>query len=196
MFPPRLGCSSINFRPEPLPEALRTLRELGFGELDPDALDHERVRAPGDDIRTAAEEPARAREGATAVGVELWCETLHFFRLCWDEDRAQRLTDALEGTGMGVVMDFSHTVACGGDSGRFVDTCADRIARVHLRDATAGSIDLSLGNGDADFAVGLQGRERGGYTGSFSPEFKTRDVTSEQRPAATRAAAEDISSLL
>lgn len=274
MFPPRLGCSSISFRHQPLPEALRTIRELGFGELDLGALpgvcdhvpyvldaaavervaadvessglrvrsvngdvgdlnavlaegereertdhvdmllrltsavgaealvlpcgalDREPVGALGDDVRTVAEELARARERAAAVGVELWCESLHFFRLCWNEDRAQRLTDALEGTGVGVVMDFSHIVASGGDPARFVETFADRIAHVHLRDATAGNINLSIGNGDADFAAGLQALERAGYAGHFSLELETRDVTHEQRPAAARAAAEYISSLL
>ena len=38
MFSPRLGCSSISFRHLPLPEALRTMRERGFREIDLGAL--------------------------------------------------------------------------------------------------------------------------------------------------------------
>ena len=274
MLSSRLGCSSISFRHQPLPQALHTIHEIGFGELDLGALpgvcdhvpygldaaavervaadveasglrvrsvngdvgdlnavlgegermeradhlemllrltsavgaealvlpcgalDHEPVRSLDEDIRTVADELAHASERAAAVGVGLWCESLHFFRLCWNENRAQRLTDALQGTGVGVVMDFSHIVASGGDPVRFVETFADRITHVHLRDATAGNINLSIGNGDADFAAGLQALERAGYTGHFSLELETRDVTHEQRPAATRSAAEYISSLL
>lgn len=274
MFPPRLGCSSISFRHQPLPEALRTVRELGFQEIDLGALpgvcdhvpyvldeaavdrvaadvkasglrvrsvngdvgdlnavldeeqrtervdhldmllrltaavgadalvlpcgalDHEPIRSLEEDVRTVAAELAGASRRAAAAGVELWCESLHFFRLCWNEDRAQRLADELEGTGVGIVMDFSHIVASGGDPVRFVETFSDRIAHVHLRDATAGNINLSIGNGDADFASGLQALERAGYPGHFSLELETRDVTHEQRPEAARAAAEYISSLL
>ncbi|NVC25003.1 sugar phosphate isomerase/epimerase [Kocuria salina] len=160
------------------------------------ALDHEPVRSLEEDIRTVAGELACASRRAAAAGVELWCESLHFFRLCWNEDRARRLADELEGTGVGMVMDFSHIVASGGDPVRFVETFAERITHVHLRDATAGNIHLSIGNGEADFAAGLKALERIGYTGHFSLELETRDVTHEQRPAATRLAAEYISSLL
>ena len=274
MFSPRLGCSSISFRHQPLPEALHTIRETGFEELDLGALpgvcdhvpyvldasavdrvaddvkasglrvrsvngdvgalnaelgererteradhldmllrltsavgaealvlpcgalDHEPVRSLDEDIRTVAGELVRAAEQAAAAGVQLWCESLHFFRLCWNEDRARRLTDALEDSGVGVVMDFSHIVASGGDPVRFAEIFAARITHVHLRDATAGNINLSIGNGDADFAAGLRALEGAGYAGHFSLELETRDLTHEQRPAATRAAAEYISSLL
>lgn len=274
MFSSRLGCSSISFRHQPLSEALRTVGELGFEEIDLGALpgvcdhvpyvldsaaveqvaaevqasglrvrsvngdvgdfnavldeaqraeradhldmllrltaavgaealvlpcgalDHEPIRSLEEDIRAVAEELTRASQRAATVGVELWCESLHFFRLCWNTQRTQRLADELAGTGVGVVMDFSHIVASGGDPVRFVETFADRITHVHLRDATAGNINLSIGNGQADFPAGLQALEQAGYTGHFSLELETRDVTHEQRPAATRAAGQYISSLL
>jgi sugar phosphate isomerase/epimerase len=274
MFSSRLGCSSISFRHQPLSEALRSMHELGFQEIDLGALpgvcdhvpyvldgaavdrvaaevqasglrvrsvngdvgdlnavlgeaqraeradhldmlvrltaavgaealvlpcgalDHEPVRSFEEDIRTVAEELAHASQRAAAAGVELWCETLHFFRLCWNLEHAQRLTQELEGTGVGVVMDFSHIVASGGHPVRFVETFAERIAHVHLRDAAAGNINLSIGNGEADFAAGLRALERVGYPGHFSLELETRDVTHDQRPAATRLAAEYITSLL
>ncbi len=37
MFSSRLGCSSVSFRHQPLLEALRTIREIGFQEIDPAA---------------------------------------------------------------------------------------------------------------------------------------------------------------
>jgi sugar phosphate isomerase/epimerase len=274
MISSRLGCSSISFRHQPLPEALRTIGGLGFEEIDLGALpgvcdhvpyvldaaaveqvaadvhhsglrvrsvngdvgdlnvvldeaqraeradhldmlleltaavgaealvlpcgalDHEPIRSLEGDIRTVAGELAQASRRAAAAGVELWCESLHFFRLCWNEDRARRLADELEGTGVGVVMDFSHIVASGGDPVRFVEAFAEQLTHVHLRDATAGNINLSIGNGEADFAAGLRALERVGYTGHFSLELETRDVTHDQRPAAARAAAGHITSLL
>lgn len=274
MFSPRLGCSSISFRHQPLSEALSTIGELGFEEIDLGALpgvcdhvpyvlddaavdrvaaqvtasglrvrsvngdignlnaeldegqraeravhldmllrltaavgaealvlpcgalDHEPVRSLEEDLRAVAGELSRAAERAAEAGVELWCETLHFFRLCWNLERARQLAERLGGTDVGLVMDFSHIVASGGDPLRFVETFADRIAHVHLRDATVGDINLSIGNGEADFAAGLSALERAGYAGHFSLELETRDVTHEQRPAAARAAAEYISSLL
>ena len=38
MFNSRLGCSSISFRHQDLPEALRTIADLGFEEIDLGAL--------------------------------------------------------------------------------------------------------------------------------------------------------------
>jgi hypothetical protein len=38
MFHSRLGCSSISFRHQELPTALRTIGELGFEEIDLGAL--------------------------------------------------------------------------------------------------------------------------------------------------------------
>ena len=274
MFSSRLGCSSISFRHQPLPEALRTIKDLGFDEIDLGALpgvcdhvpyvldeaaveqvaadvkisglrvrsvngdvgdlnavlderqrveraehldmllkltaavgaealvlpcgalDHEPVRSFEEDVRAVAAELTGASQRAAAAGVELWCESLHFFRLCWNLERAQRLMEEVGGTGVGVVMDFSHIVASGGDPVRFVETFADRITHVHLRDATAGDINLSIGNGDADFAAGLRALAETGYAGHFSLELETRDVTHDQRPAATRAAAQYITPLL
>ena len=160
------------------------------------ALDHEPIRSLEEDVRTVAGELAQASRRAAAAGVELWCESLHFFRLCLNEDRARRLADELEGTGVGVVMDFSHIVASGGDPVRFVESFAEQLTHVHLRDATAGNINLSIGNGEADFAAGLRALERVGYTGHFSLELETRDVSHDQRPAAARVAAAHITSLL
>lgn len=274
MFSSRLGCSSISFRHQPLPEALRTIRAIGFEEIDLGALpgvcdhvpyvldsaavervaaeveasglrvrsvngdigdlnavlddrqrterdehldmllqltaavgaealvlpcgalEHEPVRTLEEDIREVARGLEHASQRAAAAGVELWCETLHYFRLCWNADRAQRLMHELAEANVGVVMDFSHIVASGGDPVHFVETFSERIAHVHLRDATAGDINLSIGNGEADFAAGVQALDRAGYAGHFSLELETRDVTHEDRPAATRAAAEYISSLL
>ena len=93
-------------------------------------------------------------------------------------------------------MDFSHIVASGGDPGEFVDRFAGRIAHVHIRDAVPGNINLSVGRGSVDFAGGLKALANAGYAGQFALELETRDITNDQRPAATAAAAQLISNLI
>lgn len=160
------------------------------------AIDHTPVRSLDDDLDLVAAELASAAERAAEYGVELWTESLHYYRLCHDMDRAQALADRLQGTGIGIVMDFSHVVASGGDPVDFVGRFADRIAHVHIRDAVPGNINLSVGRGQVDFATGLKSLSAAGYTGEFALELETRDVTNDERPAATAQAAQLISELI
>ncbi|MEX3647846.1 sugar phosphate isomerase/epimerase family protein [Mycolicibacterium porcinum] len=272
-FHARLGCSTISFRHQPLPQALDTIAGLGFTEIDLGALpgvcdhvpfvldedavrevaatvtasgirvrsingdigdlnvaldgagravrnrhlamlveltvttgaealvlpcgalDHEPVASLDEDLTTVASELAVAAQVAAARGVELWTESLHFFRLCFDIERAQLLADRLD-ENIGIVMDFSHIVASGGDPADFVGRFGPRIRHVHIRDAVPGNINLSVGNGDVDFATGLKNLADAGYAGHFSLELETRDVTHDERPSAAAAAGNLISSLI
>ncbi|MDQ0736350.1 sugar phosphate isomerase/epimerase family protein [Arthrobacter agilis] len=133
---------------------------------------------------------------AKAAGVGIWVEAPHFFRLCWDIDRARRLLDAVPEESVGLVMDFSHIVASGGDPVEFAGLFGERIRHVHLRDAVPGNINLSIGNGQVDFAAGFRALTDAGYQGRFALELETRDVNDDQRPRATAAAAAYISELL
>ncbi|KIC68819.1 sugar phosphate isomerase/epimerase family protein [Pseudarthrobacter phenanthrenivorans] len=274
MFHSRLGCSSISFRHQDLASALRTMKGLGFEEIDlgalPGVCDHVpygldaaaveavsaevntsglRVRSVNGDIgdlnRVLDADAQAARErhldalltlsaniGAKALvlpcgalghtpvrsveedldlvaaqltgagrraaefGVELWTESLHFLRFCWNLERAGLLADRLAGSGVGIVMDFSHIVASGEDIQAYLDRNRGRISHVHLRDAVPGNINLSIGNGDADFAGGLKRLAADGYAGHFSLELETRDVTNDERPAAAAKAASFITDLL
>ncbi|HRO28787.1 sugar phosphate isomerase/epimerase [Citricoccus sp.] len=274
MFSPRLGCSSISFRHQALPDALATIRAAGFEEIDLGALpgvcdhvpfvldeatvnqisgtirdaglrvrsvngdigdlnavldddqrgarmahlqrllqltaavgaralvlpcgalSHEPFRSLEEDLDLVAGELIRAGDEAARHGVELWTESLHFFRLCCNLDRARALTARLADSPVGVVMDFSHIVASGADPVEFVETFHDRIAHVHLRDADTGDIHLSIGRGEVDFAGGLTVLTAAGYRGHFALELETRDVTHDQRPKAAADAARFISSLL
>lgn len=274
MFHSRLGCSSISFRHQSLPEALTTITYLGFAEIDlgalPGVCDHvpyeldaaavaevaAAVAASGltvrsvngdigdlnrrldpdgrdrrarhldallsltaatgaralvlpcgalsvkplvsvnEDLDLVASELSAAAESAAAHGVELWTESLHYYRLCWDIRRAHELTDRLDGTDVRVVMDFSHIVASGGDPCEFVDLFADRIAHVHIRDAVPGNINVSVGRGRVDFARGLKSLADAGYAGHFALELETRDITNDERPQATVEAAQLISELI
>lgn len=160
------------------------------------ALGHDPVRSLEADLDTIAGQLESAGQRAAEYGVELWTESLHFLRFCWNLERAELLARRLEGTGVGIVMDFSHIVAAGEDPLEYLDRHRDRIAHVHLRDAVRGNINLSIGNGDADFAGGLAQLAKQGYTGHFSLELETRDVQHEERPAAATKAASLISDLI
>ncbi|HEX2247336.1 MAG TPA: sugar phosphate isomerase/epimerase [Arthrobacter sp.] len=160
------------------------------------ALDHEPVGTLEDDLNLVAAELTAAAARAADSGVEIWTESLHFFRLCFNTERAQQLTDRLAGTDVRLVMDFSHIVASGGNPEDFINRFHERIAHVHLRDAVPGDINLSIGNGQADFAAGLKALADKGYTGHFSLELETRDVTNNARPAAAARAAAAITSLI
>ena len=78
----------------------------------------------------------------------------------------------------------------------FVGRFGDHIAHVHIRDAVAGNINLSVGNGQVDFTRGLKALADAGYDGHFTLELETRDITNDQRPAATARAAQLISGLI
>jgi sugar phosphate isomerase/epimerase len=274
MFNSRLGCSSISFRHQDLPAALRTIGGLGFEEIDLGALpgvcdhvpysldqaavsavtaevaasglrvrsvngdigdlnavldadasearerhlealltltantgakalvlpcgalDHQPVRSLEEDLDLIAAQLTHAGQRAAEFGVELWTESLHFLRFCWNLERAELLAQRLAGTGVGIVMDFSHIVAASEDPLEYVERHQGRISHVHLRDAVPGNINLSIGNGQADFAAGLQALAAGGYTGHFSLELETRDVTHDERPAAAAKAASFITDLI
>lgn len=160
------------------------------------AIDHEPLRSLDEDLDTVAAELTSAAQRAETFGVEIWTESLHFFRLCFTIERAEQLTRRLEGSGVRLVMDFSHITASGGNPVDYVDRFAGRIAHVHLRDAVPGDIRLSIGNGSADFAGGLKALADSGYDGHFSLELETRDVENADRPAAAARAASFISALI
>ncbi|MBJ7386635.1 MAG: sugar phosphate isomerase/epimerase, partial [Mycolicibacterium sp.] len=71
-----------------------------------------------------------------------------------------------------------------------------RIEHVHIRDASPGNINLSVGRGTVDFVGGLKALADSGFVGHFSLELETRDVTHDQRPAATAGAGQLISALI
>ncbi|KSU75906.1 Sugar phosphate isomerase/epimerase [Pseudarthrobacter enclensis] len=160
------------------------------------ALNHDPLRSEGEDLDLIAAQLIGAGQRAAEFGVELWTESLHFLRFCWNLDRAKKLADRLAGSGVGIVMDFSHIVASGEDIQEYLDVHQGRVSHVHLRDAVPGNINLSISNGQADFAGGLKRLAADGYTGHFSLELETRDVTHDERPAAAAKAASFITDLI
>lgn len=159
------------------------------------ATDHTPIETLDMDIALVANELGTAALAAASYGVQLWTESLHLHRLCWNMQRAQLLSDRLADD-VGIVMDFSHIVASEGDPVEFVDRFGPRIAHVHIRDAVPGNINLSVGNGKVDFARGFKQLSVAGYQGNFSLELETRDITHEERPAAAAKAGHFISELI
>jgi sugar phosphate isomerase/epimerase len=160
------------------------------------ALDHEPVRSLEADLDLVAAELSAAADAAAAHGLELWTESLHALRLCWNLDRALALAKRLDGTRVRHVLDASHAVASGGDFAGAARALDDRIAHVHLRDAVEGDIHRSIGAGDVDFAAGLSALRDLGYSGHFTLELETRDVEHADRPAAAAKAADFITALI
>lgn len=159
------------------------------------AINHTPIDSLQSDVARVAAELAAAEDVASSRGVSLWTESLHLHRLCCNLDRAQLLADRLPDA-VGIVMDFSHVVASGGDPVDFVARFGPRITHVHVRDAAPDNINISVGRGTVDFARGLKALADHGYAGNFSLELETRDVTHDERPAAAAAAGHLISGLI
>jgi sugar phosphate isomerase/epimerase len=159
------------------------------------AQDHDPIADLETDLDLVAAELIRAAAAAQQAGVELWVEGLHFFRLCWNLERARLLADRLAGHPVGLVLDVSHVVASGSNPEQFVAAFGDRIVHVHLRDAGPGYIHHSIGRGDVDFAATYGALTAIGYPGHSALELETRDVSNEERPGAAAAAATYITEL-
>jgi sugar phosphate isomerase/epimerase len=159
------------------------------------ALDHDSIESLDADLDRVAAELTVAADVAAGRAVQLWTESLHYYRLCYEITRAQQLFDRLPDH-VGIVMDFSHVVASGGNPSDFIERFGPRIAHVHIRDAVPGNIKLSVGNGDVDFGAGLKALSDNGYAGHFSLELETRDITDAERPAAAARAARLITELI
>ena len=159
------------------------------------AIDQTPLQTLEIDVARVADELSSAADVAASRGVRLWTESLHLHRLCCNIERAQLLTDRLPAQ-VGIVMDFSHVVASGADPVDFVGRFGPRIEHVHIRDAAPGNINISVGRGRVDFPKGLKALADNGFDGHFSLELETRDVTHDQRPAATAAAGHLISGLI
>ena len=165
------------------------------------ALNHEPVRTLEEDLDLVAAQLVAAGERAAEVGVGLWTESLHFYRLCSTLERALALAARLEGSRVRHVVDLSHVVASGGrpedaSAGLAGSDGQTRIAHVHLRDAVPGNINLSIGNGSVDFAGALAALRSAGFEGHFSLELEAHDLTHPERPAAAAKAGSFITDLI
>ena len=132
----------------------------------------------------------------TDRGVRLLVEVLHHRRYVHSVERAEKVLQACGPEVFGLLFDVSHIVASGDDPVAWATARADRVERVHLRDAVPGDLNVGIGRGDADFAGIIAALERGGFTGSYILELETHDVEEDQREADARRSRADIVELL
>lgn len=179
-------------------EHLRRLLDLTAGcgalalVLPCGAQSHDPIQGLAEDLDLVADEFARAAGVAGQQELAIWVESLHYYRLAWNLDIAEQLTKRLDPR-VGLVLDVSHVVASEGDPTQFVERFGPRISHVHLRDATPGYINHSIGNGAVDFPATFAALRNGGYEGHFSLELETRDVEDPDRAEAAARAADYVS---
>jgi sugar phosphate isomerase/epimerase len=159
------------------------------------AQQHEPIVNLDTDLDLVAAQLIAVEQRCRAAGIALWVEAPHFFRLCYDLDRAGQLLSRLPQT-IGVICDVSHIVASGSTPPQFVELAGSRIAHVHIRDAEPGYIHHSVGRGQVDFPATVSALAGIGYTGRYALELETRDITNDERPEAALAAGTYLSSLL
>lgn len=191
-----LDAAGVSARAEHASRLLELCQAVGStGLVLPNgAQQHDPVESLDGDLDRVADELGRIQERCVDAGLDLWVEAPHFFRLCYDLDRSQRLLERLP-DGVGLICDVSHIVASGATPRQFVELAGARIRHVHLRDAEPGYIHHSIGNGEVDFADAVTALTDAGYAGKYSLELETRDVTNDERPQAALRAGRFISSL-
>ncbi|SDS15508.1 sugar phosphate isomerase/epimerase family protein [Agrococcus carbonis] len=140
------------------------------------ALEHEPIESESADLERIAAALSTAGDAASAHGVELWVESLHFLRFSWGRERADALHARLDALGarVGVVLDVAHVTAAGDDLDDTIAAWGERIAHVHLRDAVRGDFSRRIGEGDVDFASAFRALDAVGYDGGFTLEQPSR----------------------
>lgn len=138
------------------------------------ALGHEPIVDLDADLDRVATALARAAATASDHGVELWVESLHFLRLCFDRARADALHERLAGSGVRPILDVAHVVAAGDDLVDTIRAWGASIAHVHLRDALPGEFSRAIGDGDVDFPAAVRALGEVGYAGGFALELPSR----------------------
>jgi sugar phosphate isomerase/epimerase len=131
-----------------------------------------------------------------AKDVRLLVEVLHHKRYIHSVARAEELLALVDGDVFGLLFDVSHIVASGDDPVAWARTRADRIERVHLRDAVPGNLNVGIGRGDADFAGVIDALEAEGFTGTYILELETHDVEEHEREADALRSRNEIIHLL
>jgi sugar phosphate isomerase/epimerase len=148
------------------------------------------------DLATIATNLRYVAELCGEQDVRLLVEVLHHRRYVHSVERAEKVLDMLGPDVFGLLFDVSHIVASSDDPVAWATRRADRVERVHLRDAVPGNLNLGIGRGDADFAATIGALEAGGFTGTYILELETHDVEEQDREAdAARSRAEILTIL-
>ena len=212
----RLGCSTISFRAWTLPGALAEISGQGFGEIDlgalPGVCDHVPTPLPPELVDVLADQILASGLAVRLINADVAGMNDPGLDAAAIQRRLRTLVDLAGAVGTSTIMlacgrqgtelrtELSRAIATVARTltaaAEFVGRFGDHIAHVHIRDAVPGNINLSVGNGQVDFARGLKALADAGYAGHFTLELETRDITNDQRPAATARAAQLISGLI
>ena len=150
----------------------------------------------GTDLATIAENLRFIAELCAEQGVRLLVEVLHHRRYVHSVARAEKVLDLLGPEVFGLLFDVSHIVASSDDPVAWARRRADRVERVHLRDAVPGNLNLGIGRGQVDFPATIAALEAGGFTGTYVLELETHDVEEEDREADAQHSREEIVAIL
>jgi sugar phosphate isomerase/epimerase len=148
------------------------------------------------DLATIADNLRFVSELCSEAGVRLLVEVLHHRRYVHSVERAEKVLELLGPDVFGLLFDVSHIVASSEDPVAWAEQRADRVERVHLRDAVPGDLNLGIGRGETDFAGTIGALEAGGYTGTYILELETHDVDEQDREADALRSREEIVAIL
>lgn len=148
------------------------------------------------DLATIAANLRVLAELCAQRGVRLLVEVLHHLRYVHSVERAQLLLERVGPEVFGLLFDVSHIVASQDDPVRWLARCADRVERVHLRDAVPGNLNLGIGRGQADFPTVISTLEEHGFSGTYILELETHDVAEADREDDAARSRRDVISML
>ena len=148
------------------------------------------------DLATIAANLAFIAELCAEQGVRLLVEVLHHRRYVHSVERAEKVLDLLGPEVFGLLFDVSHIVASSDDPVAWARRRADRVERVHLRDAVPGNLNLGIGRGRVDFPGTIAALEAAGFTGTYILELETHDVEEDDREADAARSRDDIVTIL
>jgi len=148
------------------------------------------------DLATIAGNLRFVSELCSEAGVRLLVEVLHHRRYVHSVERAEKVLSLLDTDVFGLLFDVSHIVASSDDPVAWARQRADRVERVHLRDAVPGNLNLGIGRGETDFAGTIGALEAGGFTGTYILELETHDVDEQDREADALRSREEIVAIL
>ena len=148
------------------------------------------------DLATIAGNLRFVSELCSEAGVRLLVEVLHHRRYVHSVERAEKVLSLLDTDVFGLLFDVSHIVASSDDPVVWAQQRADRVERVHLRDAVPGNLNLGIGRGETDFAATIGALEAGGFTGTYILELETHDVDEQDREADALRSREEIVAIL
>jgi len=146
-------------------------------------------------MRALAAEVRTMAAMAEGVGLRLFVEAPHYYRLCNSLPLALQLFELVDHDNAWFTLDTSHVRAAGDDVVGAVATCGERLGHVHLRDARDGEIALPPGAGEVDFGGFFRALKAVHYSGALVVELEVGETTSERKADLLRISREHLNGL-